>query len=151
MTNNSYSYTIRPATNEDLTQIHQIEILSFKDPYPFSLLHQLVQDRNSINLVIELEQKIIGFAIGIIKSGQKGHIISVAIHPKYRNRSCGSELVAKLMHILREKGTKIIELEVRISNKIAQRMYEKFNFQTKSIRPHYYDDGEDAYLMICYE
>ncbi|HUY00743.1 MAG TPA: ribosomal protein S18-alanine N-acetyltransferase [Candidatus Deferrimicrobium sp.] len=151
MINNSYSYKIRPATKEDLNQIRQIEVLSFKDPYPFTLLHQLVQDRNSIALVIELDSNIIGFAFGIIRSGQKGHIVSVAVHPNNRNCRYGGQLVNKLIQILKERGISIIELEVRISNKNAQKMYEKFNFKIKTIRPHYYNDGEDAYLMIYKE
>jgi ribosomal-protein-alanine N-acetyltransferase len=38
-------------------------------------------------------------------------------------------------------------LEVRVSNYMAIRLYEKFNFKVESIKQNYYRDGENAYYM----
>ncbi|HTG42464.1 MAG TPA: hypothetical protein VK697_12715, partial [Methylomirabilota bacterium] len=39
-------------------------------------------------------------------------------------------------------------LEVRLSNKAARHLYEKFGFRPVGVRPRYYsDDGEDALIM----
>ena len=39
-------------------------------------------------------------------------------------------------------------LEVRVSNKIAQRLYKKMGFEPSGIRPRYYTDNqEDAIIM----
>ena len=144
------AYEIRPATPEDLDQIYQIETISFRDAYPLSLLLQLIKDRNSTCLIMEIEEKIVGFAFGFIRHGKKGHIMSVAVHPHHRNNNFGSFLVAQLMSLLKEKGAIAFELEVRVSNKIAQKLYEKFNFKIKETKHRYYSDGEDAYLMVFY-
>jgi len=46
------------------------------------------------------------------------------------------------------QGVDAVTLEVRASNIIAQRLYEKIGFISVGIRPGYYhDDGEDAVIM----
>jgi ribosomal-protein-alanine N-acetyltransferase len=117
------------------------------DPYPSSLLIQLLRDRNSISLVIE-QDKIIGYGIAIIRPGKKGHIISIAIDPAFRHQQYGNRLLTQLIVELKRKGIFKLQLEVRVSNIIAQKMYEKFNFKIKEIKRKYYDDGDDAYLMV---
>ncbi|MFX1293768.1 MAG: ribosomal protein S18-alanine N-acetyltransferase [Promethearchaeota archaeon] len=142
------NHKIRFATLEDLENIFEIEIITFRDAYSLGFLYQLIRDRNSISLIIEVEQIIAGFAFGNIQHGKKGHIISVAVHPKYRNCNFGSLLVAQLISILKEKGAVIFELEVRVSNIIAQKLYKKFNFRIEKTKSNYYSDGEDAYFMV---
>ncbi|MDD1777955.1 MAG: ribosomal protein S18-alanine N-acetyltransferase [Candidatus Helarchaeota archaeon] len=146
------SFKIRPAIPNDLKEIYQVEILSFREPYPLSLLTQLVRDFDSVSLVIEQENKIIGYAVGLIRGRgltKKGMIVSIAIHPNYRNQKFGDHLLAQLISELKKRGVSTFELEVRISNIIALKMYEKFGFKIKDTKRRYYNDGEDAYLMIC--
>ena len=140
---------IRSATLDDLEQIYQIENISFRDAYPLSLLHQLVRDRDSHCLVIEVRQRITGFAFAIMCPNNIGHIVSVAVHPERRKRNYGTLLVTKLIEILKSRGATLLVLEVRISNQIAQKLYTKFNFVIKDTKRHYYTDGEDAYYMVC--
>jgi [ribosomal protein S18]-alanine N-acetyltransferase len=41
-----------------------------------------------------------------------------------------------------------VTLEVRVSNRSAIAMYERFGFRPAGIRPRYYhDNGEDALIM----
>ena len=47
----------------------------------------------------------------------------------------------------KNRGIKKVTLEVRESNKVAQRLYEKFGFKKIAIRPRYYQDkNEDAFI-----
>jgi ribosomal-protein-alanine N-acetyltransferase len=44
--------------------------------------------------------------------------------------------------------TRVVSLEVRLSNHAAQALYRKFGFREVGTRPRYYaDNGEDALLM----
>jgi len=132
----------------DLEQIYHIELISFQNAYPLSLLRQLLRDHNTYCLVIEVNQKIIGFAFGIMRPNKKGHIVSVAVHPDMRHCNYGSILLTKLIEVLKNHDAKILALEVRISNTIAQKLYKKFDFQVKGTKKHYYSNGEDAYYMV---
>jgi ribosomal-protein-alanine N-acetyltransferase len=50
---------------------------------------------------------------------------------------------------VRERGGRLVTLEVRMSNARAQALYEKAGFQRVAIREGYYSrPSEDAYVMI---
>jgi ribosomal-protein-alanine N-acetyltransferase len=78
----------------------------------------------------------------------KGHLVSIAVSEEYRRRGIGAILLSNSISAV--KKHKIIELvlEVRVSNYIAIKLYEKFNFKMKSVKKNYYRDGENAYYMI---
>jgi ribosomal-protein-alanine N-acetyltransferase len=42
----------------------------------------------------------------------------------------------------------MVTLEVRVSNQVAQNLYQKYGFAIVGTRPHYYrDNQEDAHIM----
>ena len=47
-----------------------------------------------------------------------------------------------------EEGCEVISLEVRVSNERAIRLYQKSGFIKAAVRKGYYENGEDADLMI---
>ena len=45
-------------------------------------------------------------------------------------------------------GSRYITLEVRVSNRGAQSLYDKYGFKKVGVRKRYYlDNNEDAYIM----
>ena len=64
----------------------------------------------------------------------------------YQNEHIGSSILEKLIEIGYEKKLKNITLEVRIDNKKAIYLYEKYGFKRVSVRKNYYQ-GIDALLM----
>ena len=46
------------------------------------------------------------------------------------------------------KKIRFITLEVRVSNTPAINFYKKHGFEIETVKPHYYDNGEDAYYMV---
>ena len=46
------------------------------------------------------------------------------------------------------KRVRTITLEVRVSNENAIKFYKKHGFEIVTTKPHYYDNGEDAYYMM---
>ena len=77
-----------------------------------------------------------------------GHVIDIAVHPKFRRQGIGSMLLKELMRRLIKKGCTQIRLEVRVSNIAAQKMYEKFGFQSVEIVPDFYENKEDAMVLV---
>lgn len=129
---------IRRCTAYDLGAVIKIEEKSFKYPYPPPVLYNYL---SSIFLVAEMDNKIVGYAIG---DKERRIIVSIAVDPHYRNRGIGRTL---LENILKEmNGT--VYLQVRKSNKDAIRFYIKMGFVKEKILKSYYMDGEDAILMF---
>ena len=76
-----------------------------------------------------------------------GHIMNLAVAQGQRRRGLGSALLRTGIDYLRGLGARTVELEVRVNNQPAIRLYQKFGFTIARRMPHYYSDGSDAYLM----
>jgi len=78
---------------------------------------------------------------------KKGHVVSLAVLPEYRGKGVGIALASKALKSMLEYGAKESYLEVRVSNLVAVRLYEKLGFSVVKAKKNYYKDGEDAYVM----
>jgi ribosomal-protein-alanine N-acetyltransferase len=137
---------IRPFSLSDLDQILQIEAQSFpKSPYDWATfinLHFLHPETFLVyvdTIREEREGKILGY---MIYSGD-GHILSIAVHPSYRRRGIGTELLKKAVST---PNVKKIWAEVRKSNEGAQAFYFREGFQIVGVVPSYYGN-EDALIL----
>ncbi|MDE6967617.1 MAG: ribosomal protein S18-alanine N-acetyltransferase [Clostridia bacterium] len=132
---------IRIATKEDIKDIAQIENICFKDAWSELMLVESL-DNGCIMLVAEKDNKVIGYA-GIYPSGD---ITNIAVLPEVRGNGYGKKLVENLIEIARKNNIDTIFLEVRQSNRLAIKLYEKCGFKLISKRTKYYKDGEDALI-----
>lgn len=71
-------------------------------------------------------------------------IINIAVQPEYQNQQIGTKLLEQLIN---NHPNKKIMLEVKSTNHIAIKLYQKFNFQPINIRKQYYKDKTDAIIM----
>lgn len=138
---------IRDLKPGDMGEILEIEYRCFPDPYPLSLLNHLYETHPDGFLVAELDGKVVGYVIGVMRWGSNGHIIAIAVDPPYRRRRIGAELMGKIMQRLRSKGARVVRLEVRKGNLPAQRFYSSLGFRSGEEIPFYYEDGETAIVM----
>ncbi|MBC7120560.1 MAG: ribosomal protein S18-alanine N-acetyltransferase [Candidatus Methanosuratus sp.] len=141
-----FGYNIRDARPEELDAIHQIELRSFPDPYPRGLLKAFFFIPGSI-IVAESKNRIVGYAIGVIREDHLGHIVSIAVAENERRRGMGSALLKGIITKLSRMNAKKLVLEVRKSNYEAKSLYQKFGFEKKKEIRGYYQDGETAEVM----
>ena len=73
------------------------------------------------------------------------YIVTVATHPDHRKKGHASRLLEQASSLLKPHA-----LHVRPSNKEAVSMYQRRGFFEVRRDENYYDDGEDAILMIRY-
>jgi len=138
---------IRTATFSDLNVIETIERSSFKAPYPKSILKVLMILADDGFIVAEKQGKVVGYAISIVEAGKRGHLISIAVDPRYRRKGIGKTLLKHSLSYLKSRGARTVFLEVRASNVAAQALYRSFGFKKVGIKRNYYPDGEDALVM----
>ncbi len=138
---------IRALNSNDMQAILSIEYKCFKDPYPLSLLNHLYAMHPDGFLVAEVDGKVVGYVIGVIRWEMKGHILAIGVDPLYQKQNVGSALMKQIIGRLHERGVKIVRLEVRKSNVKAQRFYLKLGFRPRGEIPYYYEDGETAVIM----
>ncbi len=91
--------------------------------------------------------RVVGYA-GMLTGGGEAHISTVAVDPDAQRRRVATRLLVRLLAEARELGVERASLEVRASNRGAQRLYSGFGFAPVGLRPRYYPgDGEDALVM----
>ena len=94
-----------------------------------------------------LDRAIVAYG-GIWLMVDEAHVTTFAVHPRYRRRRIGEQLILALLDLARERHAREATLEVRLSNLPARRLYEKYGFRPVGIRPRYYsDNNEDALIM----
>ena len=150
-------------TPADLPAVTTLDQQVFKEPWPESAyVQEIYYNLNARYFVLELDpysatitrrrrksrsaSTICGFVGLRVKRG-RGHISTLAIHPEWRGQGWGEILliVALEQTVLLEANE--VQLEVRVSNEPARRLYAKYGFTSLKRLRHYYRDGEDALLL----
>jgi ribosomal protein S18 acetylase RimI-like enzyme len=94
-------------------------------------------------LVARSNKKIIGFlSTFTLFSKTNAFMLQFCVSPEYRGKGIGGMLMAKLVELLKYRGYKKVVLRVRIKNKNAISLYERFGF--KKIKKIFFDS---RYLM----
>jgi [ribosomal protein S18]-alanine N-acetyltransferase len=92
-------------------------------------------------------RSIVGYA-GLWLMTDEAHITTIAVDPDFQGKGIGELLLVGLIDRARQIGARWLTLEVRVSNEVAQRLYEKYTFKEMGLRRRYYsDNGEDALVM----
>ncbi len=85
---------------------------------------------------------------GIWMMVDEAHIVTIAVRKIHKMQGLGEWLLISIIEMAMRLNAKVVTLEVRISNVIAQKLYEKYGFTKAGTRKKYYsDNGEDALIM----
>ncbi|MFB6118111.1 ribosomal protein S18-alanine N-acetyltransferase [Halosegnis sp.] len=141
--------TVRPATRADLLTVYRIEKASFPQPWPFAAFEGFLGEPGF--LIAARGGEVVGYVVAdtVPNAGRAlGHVKDIAVHPDHRGRGVGAQLLGRALRVMRGERASRVKLEVRESNDAAIRLYRRFGFEFRRTLPRYYDDGEDAYVMI---
>lgn len=135
----------------DIDEIICIERDSFPTPWSEYLFRSEITSPISRLLVGRTMREQRGSVVGYIvywRVDDEIHLHNIAVRQDMRRKGIASRLLLEAIRCSRLEGARWITLEVRHSNFPAQRMYEKFGFTVRGIRPGYYTDTkEDALIM----
>ena len=135
---------IRPMTEEDLDQVLIIEREAFQDHWTREAYLYDLNENPFPSLVIYEEIGVIGYYI-LFEDGQ---ITTIAVLKEHRRKKIADQLMTYAIDACNQEGCCVLSLEVRVSNEPAIHLYKKHGFETVNIRKGYYENGEDAYLML---
>ena len=148
---------VREAEPTDIPDIIQINQKTLPENYPEHFFREIYERYSKAFLVVEGEGKLLGYIMCRMEGGvsnfglrwvRRGHIVSVAVLPKYRRQGLATQLIQESTKALAtEYNAKEVILEVRITNLPAIQLYEKLGFQRIRILSTYYRNGENAQLM----
>jgi ribosomal-protein-alanine N-acetyltransferase len=130
-----------------LERIYEIETLSFPSPWSMNAFRQEVKNPVSHLLGLLVNETLQGYICFWLFEGEM-QLVNIAVHPKARGRGLGNYLLNEMLEFAASRSIQTMWLEVRLSNRTARRLYEKFGFLEVGRRKKYYtDNNEDAVVM----
>lgn len=145
-------YEVRPIEERDYNSIMEIENLCFVSPWTLDQLIGEIKENMFSNIFVLEESvnginKVVGYYDYWI-TFDSATIAQIAVHPTYQSKHLGSLMLKEIIDDCYAKKVSNITLEVRENNVKAQNLYKKYGFQVVTVKPHYYDNGDNALYMV---
>ncbi|MBB1533764.1 MULTISPECIES: ribosomal protein S18-alanine N-acetyltransferase [Mogibacterium] len=139
---------VRIAKSSDLDDIYELDMQTFAMPWSKEALsYDILENDNAFVIVAEYEGEFAGYA-DIWTVLDEADLNSIAVRVDFRRKGIGDAIMLAMTEMLSASGVATINLEVRVSNMPAIKLYKKYGFNECGVRPGYYlDNGEDALIM----
>jgi ribosomal-protein-alanine N-acetyltransferase len=151
------NYALRGFAPADLDAVMNINRVCLPENYAPYFFLETFNTLPEAFIVAETGGRVVGYIMCRLEHGfsdvrklrfaRKGHIVSVAVLPEYRNMAIGHSLVQQALAVMVARNVDECYLEVRVSNYPAINLYRKLEFGVARTIPRYYFDGSDAYVM----
>jgi ribosomal-protein-alanine acetyltransferase len=106
-----------------------------------------LKNRDCVVLAARDRRRLAGFAIMEFYD-EHAHLSLLAVQPGYQRLGIGRQLVEWLESSARVAGTFTVQLELRVSNDVARRFYERLGYREVARKAAYYGGREDALRMV---
>lgn len=151
ITINQQDFYLQETTARDIKGLLDVERAIYKDHLPWTrsaFLSEIYHVNKHLYLSLFNEEQICGF-IGSRINQTDCHITNIGILPTYQNNGLGHLLIDEIQKFAIMNRCKTLSLELRISNKDAQRLYRSLGFVSQTVQKNYYTEtNEDAIEMI---
>lgn len=142
------STDFRVMIESDLAGIMLIENEAYPYPWDVGIFHDCLRSHYSCWVGV-CNDEIISYAVMSIAAGES-HILNLCVRADMQGRGYGAKILTYALDVIRRNDVDMIFLEVRRSNKPAQRLYKAFGFDQIAERKAYYPKGkglrEDAFI-----
>ena len=140
---------IRTLAEEDLDAILEIEQATYPTPWTVGIFRDELAAPGRLYLVADADGAVVGYA-GLMLVLPEAHVTSVTVDPKRRGSRIGTRLMLRISEEALAAGATSLTLEVRVSNRNAQALYQRFGMAPVGVRKRYYQD-EDALVMWVHD
>lgn len=145
---------IVPMTEHDLLEVVEIEETTGLSQWGWEAYRAELEKPEAVMLVARRNstdaltgRSLSGYIAARINADEL-HVNNIGVWPESRRRGIGGALLGAVLEAAARRGAFEAVLEVRASNRAAQRMYERFGFRVVGKRKNYYREPvEDAMIM----
>jgi ribosomal-protein-alanine N-acetyltransferase len=145
-------YEIHPLTDKQLKEVLKLNLRCFKtgENYTEYTFSYLLSEPNSLSyrIVAPTGQMVAFIFVMTNREDGTGHITTIGVAPEHRRRGLANKLLVHAEDALRKRDIGVVMLEVRVSNRPAQNLYKGFGYAIVQRLNHYYNNGEDGFLMV---
>ncbi|MCK9194262.1 MAG: ribosomal protein S18-alanine N-acetyltransferase [Nevskia sp.] len=145
-------WAILPMHVSQLPQILEIERRAYPFPWTETIFRDCLRASYSAWVLIDVSGNIAGYAF-MSMALDEAHVLNICVDPDHQRCGFGFKLLKHLLKLARMAQATIVLLEVRKSNKPAQKLYESMGFQRLGVRKNYYpaQDGREDALVLGYD
>ncbi len=144
-------YRLRPAGPFDLDEIIRIEAESFPVPWRREFFaSELVEAHRYIRVLGRDDGGAprVGGYLFAVSLYEEFHVNKIATDLRLRKQGYGRMLIEDALSRARAMASTAVTLEVRVSNAAARQFYRSYGFREAYKRRAYYQDGEDALVLV---
>lgn len=146
------SYRVRLAEAEDLDLFIQLEEDAYEGFHAWTA-RDFESDwkHNPYCVYILVEESSTQEVVGMISGrflAKGAHISHLLVREKFQQKSLGTKLLDLWIRLVKEEAIPKITLEVRESNKVAQKLYFNHHFKQVDVHKYYYSDNKEAALIL---
>jgi ribosomal-protein-alanine acetyltransferase len=145
------TYVARLLVDKNLEELLRLNLRCFKngENYTKHTFAYLLNEPNALSYqLITAEGQMVGFVCALVGEDGAAHITTIGVAPEHRRRGLAEQLLSHLENSLKAKKIGAIVLEVRVGNVAAQNLYIRSGFSITQRIAHYYNNGEDGFLMM---
>ncbi|MGB5080978.1 MAG: ribosomal protein S18-alanine N-acetyltransferase [Burkholderiales bacterium] len=141
-------FRFEPMAEGDLRRVLEIEASIYAFPWT------LGNFRDSLRAgygcwVYRDGRELIGYAVLVLAAGE-AHLLNLSVAAHAQGRGHGGRLLGNVIGLARDRGAKLLFLEVRPSNDAGRRLYAAHGFRRVGVRRAYYPahrGREDALVL----
>lgn len=138
----------RKMTLGDVPEIMQIEESIYSHPWTEGIFGDCIRVGYPCWVYRENNEIL---AYGLVSvAANEAHILNLCVSPHAQGRGLGKRMLHKLMQLAEARDADCIFLEVRVSNTIAQNLYEQEGFNHIGVRKAYYPSSEGREDALVY-
>jgi ribosomal-protein-alanine N-acetyltransferase len=144
-------YRLRPAGPFDLDEVVRIEAESFPVPWRREFFaSELVEAHRYIRVLARDDGGTprVGGYLFAVSLYEEFHVNKIATDLRLRKQGYGRILIEDALARARAMASTAVTLEVRVSNAAARQFYKSYGFREAYKRRAYYQDGEDALVLV---
>lgn len=134
----SHNVVLRKAENKDARAIAWQNSIYFNIEFKEEDIKMPEDEEKygTITYMAEVDNLVIG-KVNLEVCDGIGGIFGLGVLPKYRKKGYGSEILAKSINLLKERGAKEIMLQVVTKNENALNLYRRCGFKETSVMDYY--------------
>ncbi len=141
---------VRPMRETDLGAVMEIERASFSTPWSETSFRNLLAREDADLWVAIVDDAVRAYAV-VWYVDREAELGNLAVARRWRRRGLGRWLLDWALTAARRRGAARIFLEVRESNRGAQRLYRERGFERIGVRRRYYRAPSEDAWVLCLE
>ncbi|MFW5451879.1 MAG: ribosomal protein S18-alanine N-acetyltransferase [Methylophagaceae bacterium] len=139
----------RQMQQQDIAEVVAIEVAANQFPWSHKNFEDCLKAGYQSWVFVDESKQILGYTV-VQQIVDEVHLLNICVNPSVQKQGFGREILEYVIDFATNKSLVLIVLEVRRSNRRAQKMYLRAGFNEMSVRRAYYpaEKGrEDAILM----